>query len=163
MTFFLSVQSRGVNSPCSGDLRTFNCHQPALSCTPAQRFPSLSPLHRGFLGSPTSPFFPSALYTQTWIHFFGLIPSLTSKVWGTVMLVLGLPGGTSAKEPACQCKRQGRLGFDPWVGKNLWRTEWQPTPVFFPEESHGQRSLAGYWPLVCPESDTTEVTQHAQC
>ena len=34
-----------------------------------------------------------------------------------------------------------RDGFDPWVGKILWRTAWQPTPVFLPGESHGQRSL----------------------
>ena len=32
--------------------------------------------------------------------------------------------------------------FDPWVGKIPWRTEWQPTPVFLPGKSHGQRSLA---------------------
>ena len=25
-----------------------------------------------------------------------------------------------------------------------WRRKWQPTPVFLPGESHGQRSLAGY-------------------
>ena len=25
-----------------------------------------------------------------------------------------------------------------------WRRKWQPTPVFLPEKSHGQRSLAGY-------------------
>ena len=35
-------------------------------------------------------------------------------------------------------------GFDPWVKKIPWRREWQPTPVFLPVESHGQRSLAGY-------------------
>ena len=28
-----------------------------------------------------------------------------------------------------------------------WRREWQPTPVFLPRESHGQRSLAGHGPL----------------
>ena len=39
-----------------------------------------------------------------------------------------------------------RHGFDPWVGKILWRRAWQPTPVFLPEESHEQRSLAGYSP-----------------
>ena len=33
-----------------------------------------------------------------------------------------------------------------WVGKMPWRREWQPTPVFSPGESHGQRSLAGYSP-----------------
>ena len=31
-----------------------------------------------------------------------------------------------------------------------------PTPVFLPGESHGQRSLAGYSPWGCKESDTTE-------
>ena len=29
----------------------------------------------------------------------------------------GFPGGTSGKEPACQCRRHRRCGFDPWVGK----------------------------------------------
>ena len=33
-----------------------------------------------------------------------------------------------------------------WVGKIPWRREWQPTPVFLPGESHGQRSLVGYSP-----------------
>ena len=37
-----------------------------------------------------------------------------------------------------------RCGFNPWVRKILWRRAWQPTPVFLPGESHGQRSLAGY-------------------
>ena len=35
---------------------------------------------------------------------------------------------------------------------------WQPTPVFLPGESHGQRTLAGYSPWGHKESDTTEVT-----
>ena len=36
------------------------------------------------------------------------------------------------KEPACQCKRYKRCGFDPWFGKLSWRRVWQPTPVFLP-------------------------------
>ena len=36
------------------------------------------------------------------------------------------------------------------------RRAWQPTPVFFPGESHGQRSLAGYSPRGGKELDTTE-------
>ena len=36
----------------------------------------------------------------------------------------------------------------PWVGKIPWRREWQPTLVFLPRESHGQRSLEGYSPSV---------------
>ena len=49
-----------------------------------------------------------------------------------------------------------RPGFDPWVGKILWRREWQPIPVFLPGESHGQRSLVGYSPWGHLEWDTTE-------
>ena len=39
-----------------------------------------------------------------------------------------------------------RSRFDPWDRKITWRREWQPTPVFLPEEFHGQRSLVGYCP-----------------
>ena len=52
--------------------------------------------------------------------------------------------------------RGGRPGFDPWVGRIPWRRKWQPTPVFLPGEFHGQRSLEGYSPWGCRESDTTE-------
>ena len=55
-----------------------------------------------------------------------------------------------------------RCGFDPWVGKIPWRRAWQPTPVFLPGESHGQRNLVGYSPWSCKELDMTEATQHAQ-
>ena len=37
-----------------------------------------------------------------------------------------------------------------------WRRKWQPTPVFLPGESHGQRSLAGYSSWGRKESDMTE-------
>ena len=52
-------------------------------------------------------------------HFF-LMPHLA---W--------VPGGSSSKEPTCQCRR---LRFHPWVGKISWRRAWQPTPVVLPEE-----------------------------
>ena len=52
--------------------------------------------------------------------------------------------GTSGKEPACQCRRYKRHEFDPWVGKTPRRRTWQPTSIFLPGESHGQRSLVGY-------------------
>ena len=51
-----------------------------------------------------------------------------------------------------------RPGFDPWVGKIPWRRAWQPTPVFLSGESQGHRSLAGYGPWGCKESDTTDKT-----
>ena len=36
----------------------------------------------------------------------------------------------------------GRPGFDHWVGKIPWRKERLPTPVFWPGEFQGRRSLA---------------------
>ena len=38
-----------------------------------------------------------------------------------------------------------------------WRREWQPTPVFSPGESHGQRSLVGSRPCIRKESNMTEL------
>ena len=71
----------------------------------------------------------------------------------------GLSGGTSGKEPACQCRGLKGCGFDPWVGMIPWWRAWQPTSVLLPGESHGQRSLAGYSPYGHKELDTTEVTE----
>ena len=53
---------------------------------------------------------------------------------------LGFPGDSCGKESACQCRRGW---FSPWVGKISWRRKWQPTPVFFPGKSRGQRRLVG--------------------
>ena len=60
--------------------------------------------------------------------------------------MLGFPGGTGGKEPICQCRRHERRGFSPLVRMICWRRAWQPTPVFLPGESHGQRKLVGYSP-----------------
>ena len=49
-------------------------------------------------------------------------------------------------------------GLIPWVEKIPLRREWQPTPVFLPGESCGQRSLAGCRPWGRKESDTTVHT-----
>ena len=70
---------------------------------------------------------------------------------------IALPSGASLvaqmikNPPACR-----RTGFNPWVGKIPWRREWQPTPLFLPEQFHGQRSLADPSPWGCKESDTIE-------
>ena len=50
--------------------------------------------------------------------------------------------------------------FNSWVRKIPWRTAWQPTPVFLPGKSHGQR-LVGYGPQCSTELCTTEATEHA--
>ena len=72
------------------------------------------------------------------------------------MIGAGLPRWCSGKESACRCRK---CCFNPWVRKNPWRRKWQPTPVFITGKSHGQRSLAGYSPGGCKESDMTGHTQ----
>ena len=47
-------------------------------------------------------------------------------------------------------------GFNLWVRNFPQRSEWMPTPVFLPGESHGQRSLPGYSPWGSKELDMTE-------
>ena len=74
--------------------------------------------------------------------------------------VVSFPDDASGKESTCQCRRHRSHGFDHWVRKIPWRRKWQPTPVFLPRESHGQRSLVGYSPWGCKESDMTEATLH---
>jgi len=56
---------------------------------------------------------------------------------------MDFPGGSKSKESACDT---GKHRFDLWIRKIPWRREWQPTLVFLPGESHGQRSLVGYNP-----------------
>ena len=55
--------------------------------------------------------------------------------------------------PACSAEDPG---FNPWVRKIPWRRKWQPTPVFLPGKSHGQRSLVGYHPWGYKELDTVK-------
>ena len=61
----------------------------------------------------------------------------------------------SGKESVCQMQETQET----WVlSKIPWTRKWQPTSVFLPGRSHGQRRLAGYIPWGCRESDVTEHT-----
>ena len=57
-----------------------------------------------------------------------------------------------AKKPAANAGDTRHLDSTPWVGMVPLKRKWQPTPVFLPGESHGQRSLAGYSPRGHKES-----------
>ena len=65
----------------------------------------------------------------------------------------GLPRWLRGKGSTFHCWRHRRHELDPWVGKIPWRRKWQPTPVFFPGGSHGQRSLQATVQEVTKESD----------
>ena len=67
----------------------------------------------------------------------------------------GLPRGVSGKEPACQCRRHNRHGFDPWVGRIPWRRKWHPLQYSF----LGNPKDRGAWRATVhgvAESDMTE-------
>ena len=64
------------------------------------------------------------------------------EYWRGVPFLICIPlRWHSGKESFCQCRR---CGFNPWVQKIPWRRKWQPTPVFLPGKSHGQRSRTSY-------------------
>ena len=52
------------------------------------------------------------------------------------------PVGSVVKNPSANAGDR----LNSWVGKVPWRRKWQPTPVFLPGKSRGQRSLVGYSP-----------------
>ena len=71
----------------------------------------------------------------------------------------GLPRRLGGKEPTCQCERPE---FNSRVEKIPWRRKWQPSPVFLPEKSHGQRSLVGYNPWGLERAGYNSATKQQQ-
>ena len=71
--------------------------------------------------------------------------------WFTVNY--GFPGSSVGKESACNA---GDPGSIPGWGRSPGEGNGNPPQYFFPGESHGQKSLAGYSPWGPKESDTTE-------
>ena len=68
-------------------------------------------------------------------------PLLGEAGSGVSKLQGGLPGWLSGQRIHLKRRRHRRHGFDPWVGKIPWKRARQPTPIFLPGESHGQRIL----------------------
>ena len=72
-----------------------------------------------------------------------------------------LPRWLSGKEYACQYRRCKRLRFNSWVRKIPWRRKLQPTPVFLPGKSHGQKEPAGLQSMGLQRVGHYGVTEHA--
>ena len=64
--------------------------------------------------------------------------------------------------PPVNAEDSGDLGSIPGSGSSPWRRAWQPSPVFLPGKSRGQRSLAGYSPWGHKESDMTKLNESAR-
>ena len=57
-----------------------------------------------------------------------------------VLVLVGLPGGTVAKNPPANARDAGSVHGSESFPQ---RRKWQLTPVFLPGKFHGQRSLVG--------------------
>ena len=72
---------------------------------------------------------------------------------------MGFPCGLAGKEPVCNA---GDLGSVPGLGRPPGGEHGNPCQYSCLENPHGQRSLAGYCPQDCKESDMTEQLSTAQ-
>ena len=73
--------------------------------------------------------------------------------WWLVGNPLCFPGGSDGKETACNA---GDLGLTPGLGRSPGGGNGNPLQYSCLENPHGQRSLAGYSPWGCKESDTAK-------
>ena len=72
----------------------------------------------------------------------------------------GFPWWLSGDASACQA---GDLSSIPGPGRSPKERKWQPTPVLLPGISHGRRSLVGYGPWGCKESNTAKRLSKHTC
>ena len=108
-----------------------------------------------------------SIFIRILLSFFKSCSALVKKAFKMIFTLVicdweGWGGDSDAFLSDFVCP-WGQTIISPWnesVGAYLsvlfWGRKWQPTPVFLPGESHGQRSLAGYSPWGLTESDTTE-------
>ena len=68
----------------------------------------------------------------------------------------GFPIREASKESTCNAGDMGDVGSVPRSGRSTGGGKLQPSVVFLPEKSRGQRSQMGYSPRDCKESDMTE-------
>ena len=91
-------------------------------------------------------------YNEQWNYLLGQeLPGISSKMCGGPNRAVPYNSDGLKNLPPIQEIWLRSLGWE-----DPWKREWQPTPVFLPGESHGQRRLAGYSPWYCKELDMTE-------
>ena len=103
-----------------------------------------------------SPFFLRCCVDSSLVAVQGLLIAERCKGGFLLLQSMGSRGASQVARVVQNLpgRKRKRRGFDPWVGKIPWRRAWQLAPVFWPEESHGQRSLAGYSPCGLKKLDS---------
>ena len=75
---------------------------------------------------------------------------------GTDRIMMSFPDGSVDKDFTCTAEDTGNVGSVFGLERSPGGGKWQPTLVFLPEKSHGQRKLTSYSLKGCKESDITE-------
>ena len=75
-------------------------------------------------------------------------------------MIIDLFGWCCEKKGDFFCKFENVFETQDYVTGAQTPGAWQPTPVFLSGKSHGQRSLVGYSPWGCKDSDTIEANEH---
>ena len=73
------------------------------------------------------------------------------------LVFMGFPGDSNSKESTCNAGD----GFDPWVGKILWRRAWQPTPGFLFGETPWTEEAVGLQSVGSQRVGHNWVTKHS--
>ena len=153
-----AAQSLG-SPPCPSSVHSPCCSQDGGASSHLRNGPETSLNKQGscfsYKGS-SFPFFGLFIrHPSTWYNIF--LKNIYFYVyyyilpWSFLFYIIfywsmGFPHSSVSKESSCNA---GDLGFDSWVKKIPWRRKCQPTPVFLPGESYGQRSPAGHSPWHC--------------
>ena len=96
---------------------------------------------------PTESVFQSYFFVEEKVNTLEVFLKMSKHIkWG-------FSGSSVIQNPPANA---GGCGFNSWVRMILWRRKWQPTPVFLPGKSHGQRNLEGYSPWVHEQLNSPE-------
>ena len=145
-------EPKKIKSVIASTLSLSICHDVMVLILVFECWVLSQPFHSLFSPSLKGLLVPLHFLPLEWYH-------LPIWSWRFLLAILIPARWRSGKEFVGQCRRLRRRGFDPWVRKILWNRKSQPTPVFLPGKFHGQRSLVGYSPWGCKESDLTEQVQ----
>ena len=95
------------------------------------------------------------LVDKKWTHM-----TYKSGYLGTDRIMMSFPDGSVDKDFTCTAEDTGNVGSIFGLERSPGGGKWQPTLVFLPEKSHGQRKLTSYSLKGCKESDITEWLRH---
>ena len=123
------------------------------------------------LGPGSSDFASAAPYEESWEnmgHGSLLLRAAGLEALGGPLIIdlykkLLVPLASQVAVVVRICLQCRRCGFNAYVRKMPWRRPSEPTPVFLPGESHGQRSLAGHGPRGRTELDAAEPANTSAC